>query len=160
MKSFNHILISIVLVLTCIDVSAQNCNLKLPTPDPNYFLANLNEQDDYLYLVKYISGASKKKHTKTFEGSSETCEFTQTFNNKITYTINQCSEAGADVQIVFPNYCKKELEKFIEWTFKNYGNKWNSDKTKYIPIEEEAGCYIEIKKNKQNNYLIEYYCGC
>jgi hypothetical protein len=73
---------------------------------------------------------------------------------------NSCSESGTEVQIIFPNYSKNEVIKFVEWFFKNDYSQWYKSKTIYQPKEDgDAGCYLEIKEFK-DKIILKYFCGC
>ena len=144
-----------------IKLSAQIGSKKLPIPD-KIFLESINSPGDaeIKYLKKYIGEISMPKVIKRYSESQKACKMIYSFKNGIKYTKDECSEAGSNVKITFPNYSKEELIKYIEWFFKSEWNVWNKNKTLYQPkIDGDAGCYIEIKQNN-NEYYIEYYCGC
>ncbi len=144
-----------------IKLVAQICPKKLPIPD-KIFLESVKNSDDaeVKYFKKYIGEFSKPKILKRHTETKEACETVQIFKNGIVYKKDECSETGSKVTITFPNYCKAELIKYIEWFFKSDWNVWNKNKTLYQPKEDgDAGCYIELKQNKKEFY-IEYYCGC
>ena len=88
----------------------------------------------------------------------------QEFENAIYYSIKQCREAGGTlIRLVLPKTNRQSLVKWIEGIFKSspmdIKHGWNSDKTKFGPTDNGAGCYFEIKETK-NNTIVENYCGC
>lgn len=156
--NFKIVLIFFILQIKLV---AQICAKTLPIPNKT-FLESVNHSDDVeiKYLEKYIGKISKPKVLKRYTETKEACATVQVFKNGIIYKKDECSEVGSNVTITFPNYCKAEIIKYIEWFFKSDLNVWNKSKTHYQPKEYgDAGCYIEIKQNKKEFY-IEYYCGC
>ena len=144
-----------------IELVAQENKKKLPVPDKAFLESVKNSENAEIeYFNKYFGKISKPKILKRFTESKDVCKIVYLFKNGIVYTKDECSESGSDVTIIFPNYSKSELTKYVEWFFKSDWNIWNKDKSLYQPKEDgDAGCYIEIKQNK-NGYYIKYYCGC
>ncbi|MBF4517084.1 hypothetical protein IRZ71_12040 [Flavobacterium sp. ANB] len=133
---------------------------KLPVPSKS-FVEKVRYEDNFeeKYFSKYL-GKKEEHILKRFSDSKEVCAKEYKFKTGIKLKNNSCSEAGLDVEIVFPNYSKSEVIKFVEWFFKTDDNVWNKLKTKYQPKEDEdAGCYLEIKESKGQTVL-SYYCGC
>ena len=160
-RTFKILILAFFGFLSQTKLVAQVCPKKLPIPDKTFLKKVLNSDNPEIsYFEKYFGKISEPKVLKTFSESQESCKVIYNFKNGITYQEDVCSESGAHVIIVFPSYCKSELDKYVEWFFNTKGNVWNKNKTLYQPKEDgDAGCYIEIKQNKKGFY-IEYYCGC
>jgi len=134
---------------------------KLPKPSGTFLKQSSNNvYSEWEYFKQYLGAIEDSAVLKNFEGTNEPCSWSQSFKTGIIYTHEECMEVGANVSITFPNYQKEELLKYIDWFHKTEDNVWNKEHTQYTPKEEGAGCYLEIKKNKEGNYVLEYYCGC
>lgn len=133
---------------------------KLPVPT-KAFIEKAKYFSDFeeKYFTKYI-GKKTEKILKRFTDSKDICASEYEFRTGIKMKSNSCSEAGSQVEIIFPNYSKNEVVKFVEWFFKNDYSEWNKTKTNYQPKEDgDAGCYLEIKELK-GKIVLSYYCGC
>ena len=108
---------------------------------------------------------SEKLEVKKYDYTDYSiCAFKQKFENGIVYTEEQCREArGITTKLTLPKTDKKRLIQWVELIFKSspmdIEHGWNSDKTKFGPTGNGAGCYFEIIESK-NNSEIEMYCGC
>lgn len=149
--------IFLVLFFACFSVTAQQNKLPVPTKS---FIEKLTNKDnpEKEYFTKYL-GKKSERILKRFTDSKDVCSKEYEFKTGIKLKSDSCSEVGSDVEIVFPNYAKSEVIKFVEWFFKTNDNSWNESKTKYQPKEQDAGCYFEIKESK-NKIILSYYCGC
>lgn len=150
--------ILLVLLVSCFKVSAQANKLPVPTKS---FIEKTRSSDysDVKYFTKYL-GIKSEHVLKRFDDSKDICSKEYEFKSGIKLKSNSCSETGNAVEIIFSNYPKNEVIKFIDWFFKTDYNVWNKSKTKYQPKEDgDAGCYLEIKEFK-NEILLSYYCGC
>ncbi|MHC0439482.1 hypothetical protein [Flavobacterium sp. 3-210] len=148
----------LVLFLSCFKIMGQ-VN-KLPVPSKS-FVEKIKYEDNFeeKYFAQYL-GKKSEHILERFNDSKGVCAKKYEFKTGIKLKSNLCSEAGLDGEIVFPNYSKSEVIKFVEWFFKTEDNVWNKSKTKYQPKEEgDAGCYLEIKESKGQTVL-SYYCGC
>lgn len=132
---------------------------KLPVPSKS-FVEKAKYEDNFeeKYFTKYL-GKKSEHILKRFIDSKEVCAKECEFKTGIKLKTNSCSEAGLDAEIVFSNYSKNEVIKFVEWFFKTEDNAWNKSKTIYEPKENDAGCYLEIKEIK-GKILLTYFCGC
>lgn len=144
-------------------VSRQTVKKKLPVPTSD-FLERTKEHDmSFTYFTTYFKPISKRKvlkRHKDCEGDDCASSWEQYFEDSILYRERDIEEIGSEITIVFPNYDKEEVVKYINWFCRSEDNKWNKDKTSYIPKEEGAGCYYEIKLNDKKQYYIHNYCGC
>jgi hypothetical protein len=152
------IFIAVILFFNCLISLGQTNKLPIPTKS---FIEKTKYQDDpgEEYFTKYLG--KKSEHVlKRFSGSKDICAIEIGFNTGIKLKKNLCSESGIEVEIIFPNYSKSDIVKFVEWFFKSDDYKWNKSKTEYQPkADGEAGCYIEIKELK-NKIILSYSCGC
>lgn len=142
-----------------------NCSLiaqtnKLPIPTKSFIeKAKYSDYAIEKYLSKYI-GKTSEHILKRFYDSNEVCAKEYEFKTGIKLKTNSCSEAGVEGEIIFRNYSKNEVIKFVEWFFKTGDNVWNKSKTEYQPKEDlVAGCYINIKELK-GKIILSYSCGC
>lgn len=150
--------ITIILLFSYLTLSAQTNKLPIPTKS---FIEKSKYLDDSeeKYFTQYL-GKKSERILKRFSDSKDVCAKEYEFKTGIKLKINSCSEAGAEAEIIFPNYSKKDVIKFVEWFFKNDYSKWNKSKTKYQPKEDgDAGCYLEIKELK-GKIILSYSCGC
>ncbi|GAB1309101.1 hypothetical protein KH5_17840 [Urechidicola sp. KH5] len=150
-------------------VSAQNFELK------QFDLAVLvaephasSEDTDMLYMyLKSNYARGVKKNIQFYYGNKENgiCGFVQSFENGvITYTKNECAEEGGfENSLTLPKVNLDQLRNLIEDLEAAGKNdlpmKWTANKTKYIPKDEEAGCYYEII-SKTYSTLVKILCGC
>jgi hypothetical protein len=150
----------IVLLLLCKGLMVLGQTNTLPVPT-KAFIEKVKYLDDVeeRYFANYLG--KKSEHVlKKFSDSKEVCAKEYEFKTGIKLKRNSCSESGTEVEIIFPNYSKKDVINFVEWFFKNNYSKWNKSKTKYQPIEDgDAGCYLEIKTLK-GKIILRYSCGC
>jgi hypothetical protein len=147
----------VILLFNCLTFFGQT--KKLPIPTKSFIEKTKKSEKLDEYFTKYI-GKKSEHILKRFSESKEVCAKEFEFKTGIKFKTNSCSEAGVEAEIMFPNYSKKEVIKFVEWFFKNDYNKWNKSKTKYQPKEDgDAGCYLEIKELK-GKIILNYYCGC
>lgn len=148
--------------------SAQN--FKLKKPNVSQLIAELEQSNfsqsaTYLYFTRNYKAKSEKFNIKKYDYAEyDVCAFKQKFDNDIIYSQEGCQEEGGiRTKLTLPKADKTNLAEWVELIVKSsptntkYG--WNSAKTKFRPIEDEAGCYFEIKENKKNTE-IDIYCGC
>lgn len=151
------LLITIILSFNCLTCLGQTNKLPIPT---NSFITKAIKSDDseILYFTKYIG----KKSERVLEryDSKSVCAKEFEFKTGIKYKTNSCNESSIEVEIIFPNYSKNDVIKFVEWFFNDGYNQWNKSKTIYQPKEEgDAGCYFEIKELK-GKVILTYSCSC
>jgi hypothetical protein len=150
-------LITLILLFNCLTFLGQTN--KLPIPSKSFIEKAKKSSDmEALYFTKYLG----KKSERVIEryDSISVCAKEYEFKTGIRYKTNSCNETSIEAEIIFPNYSKNDVVKFVEWFFNDGYNKWNKSKTKYQPKEEgEAGCYLEIKEFKGKIILI-YSCSC
>ncbi|MGL2965651.1 hypothetical protein [Flavobacterium sp. XGLA_31] len=148
----------LILLFSCLTSLSQTNKLPIPTKsfiEKTQNLENFEEE----YFTKYL-GKKSEKILKRFSDSKDVCAKEFEFKTGIKLKTNSCSEAGIEAEIIFPNYSKNDVIKFVEWFFKNDYSKWNKSKTTYQPIEDgDAGCYLEIKELK-GKITLKYSCGC
>ncbi|HLN94569.1 MAG TPA: hypothetical protein VK183_02950 [Flavobacterium sp.] len=119
----------------------------------------IEEHPEALYFSTYFGKGSEIVLTRLDE-SKAVCAKIITYKTSIKLKWDSCSEHGTEVEIVFPNYAKTEIQKFVEWFFTSDTNVWDESKTKYQPKEDgDAGCYLEIIE-EDNDVMLRYYCGC
>lgn len=150
--------LAIILLFTCLTLSAQTNKLPIPTKS---FIKKAKYQDDSeeRYFSKYL-GKKSEHILKRFSESNDVCAKECEYKTGIKLKRNSCSEAGTEVVIIFPNYSKNDVVKFVEWFFKTEYNVWNKSKTNYQPKEDgDAGCYMKIKELK-GKIILSYSCGC
>lgn len=151
------LLFSLVLFFSCLIIVGQTN--KLPTPTTNFIKKAIKSSDtDELYFTKYIG----KKSERVIEryDSKSVCAKEIEFKTGIKYKTNSCNEMSVEVEIIFPNYSKNEVVKFVEWFYNNGYNKWNKSRTRYQPkVDGDAGCYFEIKEVK-GKVILTYSCSC
>ncbi|MBB4119925.1 hypothetical protein GGR32_002237 [Mesonia hippocampi] len=165
MKSRLSILLFLILPILG---SAQDFELKKPNVEElNAELKKNNYSQDviYLYLNRNYKAESEKLEVKKYSYSDyNICAFKQKFESGIVYSEEQCREAGGiTTKLILPKTEKQSLIQWVELIFKsspmNIEHGWNSDKTKFGPTDDGAGCYFEIKQTEKNTE-IEMYCGC
>lgn len=148
--------------------SAQDFELKKPNVEElNAELKKNNYSQDviYLYLNRNYKAESEKLEVKKYSYPDYSiCAFKQKFESGIVYSEEQCREAGGiTTKLILPKTEKQSLIQWVELIFKsspmNIEHGWNSDKTKFGPTDDGAGCYFEIKQTEKNTE-IEMYCGC
>ncbi|APU09685.1 hypothetical protein A5M85_05120 [Cellulophaga lytica] len=148
--------------------TAQNFELKKPNVEElNAELKKTNYSQDvtYLYLNRNYKTESEKLEIKKYDYPDYSiCAFKQKFENGIVYSEEQCREAGGiTTKLILPKTEKESLIQWVELIFKSspmdIKHGWNSEKTKFGPTDNGAGCYFEIKET-ENNTEIDMYCGC
>ncbi|TCK64769.1 hypothetical protein DFQ05_2506 [Winogradskyella wandonensis] len=146
----------------------QNFELKKPiVAELNAELKKTNYSQDvtFLYLNRNYKAESEKLDVKKYDYPDYSiCAFTQKFEHGIVYSEEQCKEAGGiTTKLTLPKTDKKSIIQWVELIFKSspmdIEHGWNSEKTKFGPTDDGAGCYFEIKET-ENNTEIEMYCGC
>jgi hypothetical protein len=150
-------LITILLIFNCSTFFGQTNKLPIPTKS---FIEKAQKENDTeaLYFTKYL-GKKTERIIEKYD-SKNACAKEYEFKTGIIYQTNSCNETSIEAEIIFPNYSKNEVVKFVEWFFKNNYSKWNKSKTIYQPKEDgDAGCYFEIKELKGKVILI-YSCSC
>lgn len=150
-------LINIILLFNCLTFFGQTNKLPIPT---NSFIVKAKKSSDMeaLYFTKYL-GKKSERILERYDSKS-VCAREYEFKTGIRYKTNSCNETSIESEIIFPNYSKNDVVKFVEWFFNDDYNKWNKSKTKYQPKEDgDAGCYLKIKELKGKIILI-YSCGC
>ncbi|WBU87978.1 hypothetical protein [Cellulophaga omnivescoria] len=146
----------------------QNFELKKPNvAELNAELKKKNYSQDvtYLYLNRNYKTESKKLDVTKYDYPDYSiCAFTQKFEHGIVYSEEQCREAGGiTTKLTLPKTDKKSIIQWVELIFKSSSmdleHGWNSEKTKFGPTDDGAGCYFEVRET-ENNTEIEMYCGC
>ena len=126
---------------------------------------NYSEDVVYVYLQRNYKQSSDKSNVKKYEYPDYSiCAFEQNFENGITYSVEQCREAGGiSTTLILPKTKKSSVIKWVEQIFQSspmdIEHIWNKEKTKYGPTDNGVGCYYEIKET-ENNTKIDMYCGC
>ena len=157
-------------ILFLIPILTFSQNFKIAEPNVDELKAeikrtNYSEDVIYIFLTRnYDSIANKRERIYYDYPDYSICSFNQDFENGINYSIEQCREAGGvSISLVLPKTGRQSLVKWIEGIFKSspmdIEHGWNSDKSKYGPTDNGAGCYFEIKETDKNT-IIENYCGC
>ena len=119
----------------------------------------------HLYLMNNYEVLSDKLQVRKYTYPDfSICAFKQEFEHQITYSEEQCREAGGiSIQLMLPKTDRISLRKWIEFMYKaegmDSGNVWNADHSKYAPAEALPGCYYEIIETESNT-ILEVYCGC
>jgi len=146
----------------------QNFELKKPNvAELNAELKKTNYSQDvtYLYLNRNYKTESEKLDVKKYDYPDYSiCAFTQKFEHGIVYSEEQCREAGGiTTKLILPKTDNESLIQWIELIFKSspmdIEHGWNSEKTKFGPTDDGAGCYFEIIET-ENSTAIDMYCGC
>ena len=147
---------------------AQNFELKKPNvAELNAELKKTNYTQDitYLYLNRNYKAESEKLEVKKYDYPDYSiCAFKQKFEHGIVYSEEQCREAGGiTTKLILPKTDNESLIQWIELIFKSspmdIEHGWNSEKTKFGPTDDGAGCYFEIIET-ENSTAIDMYCGC
>ncbi len=147
---------------------AQNFELIKPNvTELNAELKKTNYTQDvsYLYLNRNYKAESEKLEIKKYDYPDyNICAFKQKFEYGIVYSEEQCREAGGiTTKLTLPKTDKENLIQWVELIFKSspmdIEHGWNSEKTKFGPTDNGAGCYFEIKET-ENSTEIDMYCGC
>lgn len=147
---------------------AQNFELIKPNVDQlNAELKKTNYAHGvvYLYLNQNYKAESEKLEVKKYDYHDYSiCAFKQKFEHGIVYSEEKCREAGGTTtKLTLPKTNKENLIQWIELIFKSspmdIEHRWNSEKTKFGPTDNGAGCYYKIKKT-ENGITIDMYCGC
>ncbi len=147
---------------------AQNFELKKPkVKELNSELkkTNYSQNVTYLYLNRNYKTESQKFEVKKYDYPDySVCSFKQKFENGIVYSEEQCREAGGITsKLILPKTAKGSLIQWVELIFESspmdIKHGWNSDKTKFGPMDNGVGCYFEIKEIGKNTE-IHMYCGC
>jgi hypothetical protein len=150
-------LITVILLFNCLILLGQTNKLPIPT---NFFIKKAKKSSDTeaQYFTKYLG--KKSEHIIERYDSKSFCSKEYEFKTGIRYKTNSCNETSIEAEIIFPNYSKIEVVKFVEWFFEDGYNKWNKSKTRYQPKEDGgAGCYFEIKELK-GKIILSYSCSC
>ena len=145
-------------------------DFQLKEPNVAELKAELNKNNNaddvvYVYLQRNYNQSSKKRNVKKYEYPDYSiCAFEQSFENGITYSVEQCREAGGiSTTLILPKSKKSNVIKWVEQIFKSspmdIEHGWNKEKTKYGPTDNGVGCYYKIKET-ENNTKIDMYCGC
>lgn len=148
-----------IIILTIFLSGSLIAQKKLPVPT-KVFIEKVKFEDDSeeQYFSEYLGEKSEKVLSK-LDDTNEVCEKVCQYETGIILN-RSCSESGSTVVIIFPDYSKDEIIKFVEWFFKTDYNTWDKLKNKYQPKEDgEAGCYLEIQELK-NKIILNSYCGC
>lgn len=143
-------------------------NTYFPLPSPSMLKRYSQIDPGYLYVARNFDSLYAKRTTGYYGDEKEhsdshsltECSWEQEFKTDIWYTNSTCSESGEEVVIHTNCPDKKVLVRLVDILYHATENSWNADSSKYEPIEQEAGCYFEVKKNENNGYDIKYYCGC
>jgi len=147
---------------------AQNFDLKKPNVaelSAELKKTNYTEDVTYLYLIRNYKTESEKLEVKKYDYSDyNICAFNQKFEHGIIYSEEQCKETGGiTTKLTLPKTDKVSLIQWVELIYKSspmdIEHGWNSEKTKFGPTDDGAGCYFEFKENK-NSTEIKMYCGC
>jgi len=163
-----RILHQIFLLVFPLLISAQNFELKKPNVEELKRKAELSKHTEeviHLYFINNYKPTSEKTKVKKFDFEDYSiCSYEQTFDNQIKYYINKCEEGGGiSIRVTLPKIETKNLKNWIEEIYKaessDIKNKWYVGKNIYGPIDEEVGCYYEIKAEK-SSWTIDIYCGC
>lgn len=150
--------IIIILFSSCFTLFSQTNKLPIPTKSFVEKAKYIEDADDK-YFTKYI-GKKSERILERFTETKASCAKEYTYKTGIKLKTNSCSEAGIEAEIIFPNYSKNDVVRFVEWLFKNEDNKWNKQNTNYQPKEDgAAGCYFNIKEFK-GKIILSYSCGC
>ncbi|WP_430401165.1 hypothetical protein [Flavobacterium sp.] len=163
-----RILYQILLLFIPLLISAQNFELKKPNVSELKRKAELSKHTEeviHLYFINNYKSTSEKTSVKKYNYPDYSiCSFEQTFENEIKYYKNECQEAGGiSIRVTLPKIQIDKVKKWIEEMYKaessEIKNKWYNVKNIYGPIDEEVGCYYEIKPEK-DSWVIDIYCGC
>jgi hypothetical protein len=136
---------------------------KLPNPDLVFLKENkINDNALYDYFKKYIGTVSGKRNKKYYFNCKDNCLcfWEETFKNNIKFKQNTCSESGLEIRIDFLDYSKDEIVKLVNLFYKTEFNQLNKNRTSYTPIENDAGCYIDIIKVTKRTIRLTISCGC
>lgn len=119
----------------------------------------------YTYLIEHYKPVSEKTNVlDDTENGEKACQFTQQFEQGITYTIRRCGdESPLEEEVTFPKTKLASLKKWIEDIYHVQNvketNEWSEKETTFQPKGEGAGCYYRIISLKDKN-TVEVWCGC
>ncbi|MFV0345047.1 MAG: hypothetical protein ACK5IQ_02180 [Bacteroidales bacterium] len=159
----------ILLLFTPILLYAQK--FKLESPDTERLAALMDAgaypvyEVIYLYLIWNYDTVSQKQDVVYYENPEYGIRmFSQKFENGIEYSFEDYTEGGAAVLLTLPSTDRDNLVKWIETIFESLSlgstkNGWNSDKSEFSPIEEDVGCFYNIRETGTHT-IIKNYCGC
>ncbi|MBN4072989.1 hypothetical protein JYT74_03000 [Crocinitomix catalasitica] len=154
----------------------------LPMPDSTYLKwsdllyggedLNMEYQgcEVYYYLVAHLDSVSEKNIIQPrLEWGDEIWE--QEFENGISYSYNDvksgylgslktsCTNRShflrVMAEVIRITYEKEQAE---AWPGMNHV--WKDDSSRYEPIEQKAGCYYRVKREKDSTMSMSWYCGC
>lgn len=146
-------------------------DFRLPKPDIAQIKAAMEQQPGadniYIYLTQHFKPVSKKYDIQEYTDtdSPEMCSFRQNFEHNIIYSEDYCSESGVVYNIILP---KADIANVKTWVEEMHGkeanydgiyNLWDETGLIYRPSNEGAGCYYEVKPEKDKTVLF-IYCGC
>ena len=148
-------------------VNAQDFKLIQPNTSLLWDIAsNPKSLNDIVFIyfdIYYHNGQpmDSVKYYDVIEEYNQICSFQKGFSQEITYQYNTCAEHGILATVEIPLTPKSELTNWVEALFsENFvENVWNEAKTKYEPIDQGAGCYVDIME-LEDRFKITYYCGC
>jgi hypothetical protein len=80
---------------------------------------------------------------------------------KIISNSNKILVQSQDLKLgLILDYSKDEIVKLVNLFYKTEFNQWNKNRTSYTPIENDAGCYIDIIKVTKRTIRLTISCGC
>jgi len=165
MKS--KILLLLLLVAPTLGI-AQNFELRNPNVVELHVAmekSNYTQEPTYLYLIRNYKVISEKTDLRKYNYADyNICAFTQTFEHGIVYSEEQCGETGGiTTRLTLPKTERKSLIQWVELIYESLPmdieHGWNSNKTKFGPTDDGAGCYFEITETEEHTE-IDMYCGC
>lgn len=165
MKS--KILLLLLLVAPALGI-AQNFELRNPNVVELHVAmekSNYTQEPTYLYLIRNYKVISEKTDLRKYNYADyNICAFTQTFEHGIVYSEEQCGETGGiTTRLTLPKTERKSLIQWVELIYESLPmdieHGWNSNKTKFGPTDDGAGCYFEITETEEHTE-IDMYCGC
>ena len=108
--------ITLILLFSCLTLAGQTNKLPIPTKS---FIEKAKYLDDFeeKYFTKYL-GKKSEHILKRFNDSKDVCAKEYVFKTGIKLKSDSCSEDGIEAEIIFPNYSKNDVVKFVDWFFK------------------------------------------
>ena len=103
-------LITVILLFNCLTFLGQTNKLPIPTKS---FIEKAKKSSDMeaLYFTKYL-GKKSERIIERYDSKS-VCSKEYEFKTGIRYKTNSCNETSIEAEIIFPNYSKNDVVKFV-----------------------------------------------
>lgn len=112
---------------------------------------------DFMTLLENFEPKSKVDSLVFFPETITIRSFHLSFTNGLAYSQDEL-ESGMSFMYYFPTNNELAVKNFISRAYGGDEYTWYSEK-EFGPKDEEAGCYLSIKKEDEMT-IVSGYCGC